>query len=225
MKRFVFKVLAIFIIPLLIVTGASPVGAYLPNEYFRSSNNIVFSGDDSGAGSSISGDFIYYSQSDEKWSSKPYTSLTTIGRGGCGPTSLAMIVATLIDSSVTPVEVADVGAKNDSVLEGEGTVHAKLLEPAAQKWGFTYTNLGGQALDAAIDVINRGGLVYMSGTGPAPFTDSGHVVVMRGVTSSGEIIIADPYGGDRDVSRGVENIYPRSTIEAYRTSTFGITKI
>lgn len=222
MKRFVKSLLSLLVIPVLLIFFATPAQAYLTNEYFDVSNGIYFSSPDA---LGTTGNFVYYSQGDPKWASLPYGPSTTINASGCGPTSLAMIVATLIDPSVTPKDTAALGAANGSVEPGVGTIHLKLLTPAAAKWGFTFVNLTGQSLDAAIAVTKAGGLVYMGGQGPAPFTGSGHIVVMRGVDSDGNIIIADPYGNDKHRVRGADDKYPRSVIEAYRGSTFGITKI
>ena len=162
------------------------------------------------------GNFVVYSQKDPKWASHPYGS-STITRSGCGPSSMAMIVATLADKSVTPVDTADLGAKNGSFIEGVGTAHVPLIKAAAEKWGLTYSDISGQSIDTAIDVVKAGGLVYMSGQGPAPFTESGHIVVMRGITDDGKIIIADPWRNGADV-------YDKNTITSYRASTFAITK-
>ena len=164
-----------------------------------------------------SGAFVVYSQKDERWASHPYGS-AKIGPSGCGPTSMAMIVATLSDKTVTPDQTADVGFANGSFLEGVGTKHLPLVKSASEKWGLKYVDIRSQSLDAAIDVVKAGGLVYMSGSGPAPFTKGGHVIVMRGVTEDGKIIIADPYRGGADV-------YDRSVIESNRgSSTYAITK-
>lgn len=220
MRRFL-KVIVLVLLSTLFVFGGSPVQALLANEYFYSSNNIETFGDDA---KSPAGNFVYYDQSDSKWATHAYGNWT-IGPSGCGPTSLAMIVATLVDPSVTPVEVADLGTKNNSIVDGVGTIHLRLLAPAASKWGFKYSDISGDSLDAAVAVTKAGGLVYLSGTGPAPFTGSGHIVVMRGETASGDIIIADPYGNDPFLKRGASDTYPRSVIEANRGSTFGVTKL
>ncbi|HJM04485.1 MAG TPA: phage tail tip lysozyme [Candidatus Saccharimonadaceae bacterium] len=162
------------------------------------------------------GDFVYYSQKDERWATYPYGDAGTIGPAGCGPTSMAMIVATLVNKNVTPKEVADAGAANGSSFSG-GTIHYPMMEAASQKWGIKYEDITGRSLDTAIEVIKEGGLVYMGGQGPAPFTSGGHVVVMRGVTSDGKIIIGDPY-------RNAADVYSYETIDSYRGSTFAITK-
>ena len=38
---------------------------------------------------------VYYNQTDARWGNKPYGKTSTIGRAGCGPTALAIAVASL----------------------------------------------------------------------------------------------------------------------------------
>lgn len=162
------------------------------------------------------GNFVFYEQDDPRWADHPYGAAGTIGPSGCGPTSMAMIVATLANKTVTPIDTATLGAANGSAYEG-GTIHLPLISASAEKWGLKYRDISNESLDVAIQTIKDGGLVYMGGDGPAPFTAGGHVVVMRGVTSDGKIIIGDPY-------RNAADVYNRSIIEANRGSTFAITK-
>ena len=227
MKNFK-KIIGLLLIPVLVLSSTTNAYAFLNNEFFYSSNNIETYGEDA-ENSFASGKFVYYSQADPEWIDAPYSSFTTIGVGGCGPTSVAMIVATLIDSKVKPTDVADLGAANNSVIEGVGTSHDALLSAASEKWGFTYTNITDQGLDFALAYVAGNattvkGLVYISGAGEAPFTGGGHIVVIRGVTSSGDIVVADPYGNDPDTERGESDIYPRSVIEKYYGSIYGIKK-
>lgn len=48
---------------------------------------------------------VSYLQIDPRWKNKPYAvkgESSTIGGSGCGPTSMAMVLATWADSRVTP---------------------------------------------------------------------------------------------------------------------------
>ena len=51
---------------------------------------------------------VYYSQKDSRWGRKPYTitgdTKKTIAASGCGPTSMAMILAEWIDPKITPAD-------------------------------------------------------------------------------------------------------------------------
>lgn len=161
------------------------------------------------------GDFVYYSQKDPQWGDIGYGTIGPIKYVGCGPSSLAMIVATFANKTVTPPIMAKLGADNGSAIPGVGTAHFPLLEAMKGEYGLEYVNLTGQPFDEAIRAIERGSLVYMGGQGPAPFTGWGHVVVMRGITADGQIVIGDPYRGSSDV-------YSVETIKTYRGSTFEV---
>lgn len=44
----------------------------------------------------------YYNQADSRWKDKPYGRTGTIGRSGCRPTSLSIVVSSLTDKKVDP---------------------------------------------------------------------------------------------------------------------------
>lgn len=87
----------------------------------------------SGAGQTIDGDKVLndcvkYLQWDSKWKNVKYsthTSAQTIGNSGCGTTSMAMIMATWIDKSITPVEMSKMAVDNGYRTYNSGTA-----------WGF-----------------------------------------------------------------------------------------
>lgn len=54
---------------------------------------------------------FYYKQNDPRWKNLPYGVGNTIGEAGCGPTALAIAVASLTDKKVTPPEMADWAVK------------------------------------------------------------------------------------------------------------------
>lgn len=193
-------------------------GKYAADIYKQYGNGGATTGLAGGCSNTGAGDFVYYSQEDKQWNTAPYGS-GTVGKDGCGPTSLAMIVATLYDQTVTPDTMAKLGAANGS-YGPDGTIHEPLLQAAKQKYGITYTDLTGKSMNDLVAYVKSGGLIYMAGQGPAPFTSSGHIVVMRGVDDSGNIIIADPY----NPPRGQSDVYSPSTIQAYKGHTYGITK-
>lgn len=73
-------------------------------------------------------DCVFYLQWDSKWKNVKYsthTSKQTIGNSGCGPTSAAMVVATFIDKSITPVQTCKQAVDNGYRTYDNGT-----------KWGF-----------------------------------------------------------------------------------------
>jgi Peptidase_C39 like family len=218
MIKTVFNRYILFVITAVVIVSFTSVSSvFAVDRRFNESNGIYFSEKGATRQGVAAGSFVYYSQTNPLWKNEKYGT-STIELSGCGPTSLAMIVATLVDKNVTPKQVADFGTANGSFIPGTGTSHYKLLEPASKKWGFKYEDISSSSIDLAIDVVKNGGLVYMGGAGPAPFTAGGHIIVLRGITDDGKLIIGDPWRGEADV-------YEKSTIEAYRGSTFGIYKL
>lgn len=68
---------------------------------------------------------VYFSQVDSRWSNKMYSKKNdksqTIGTSGCGPTSMAMILSTLLGREITPVELCDFALKNGYRTLDSGT--------------------------------------------------------------------------------------------------------
>ena len=70
----------------------------------------------------------HYLQWDSRWKNVRYSTHTnkqTIGNSGCGPTSMAMIMATFIDKDITPVEMCKLAEENGYRTYDTGTA-----------WGF-----------------------------------------------------------------------------------------
>ena len=55
---------------------------------------------------------VYYNQTDSRWGNKMYGKSGTIGEAGCGPTALAIAVASLTSNQVTPYDVAQWSVEN-----------------------------------------------------------------------------------------------------------------
>lgn len=75
-------------------------------------------------GGKVLNNCVKYLQWDSKWKNVKYsthTSAQTIGNSGCGPTSMAMILATWEDSKITPVQTCEEAFKNGYRTENNGT--------------------------------------------------------------------------------------------------------
>ena len=162
------------------------------------------------------GSVVYYSQVDPKWANKPFAG-GTIGPGGCGPTSMAIILATLVDKNITPVEVvANSGIQTSAMTSS----HANLIDGVNAAWNLNISKTA-LSMDEAIDFVKSGkGYVWMGGQGSAPFTQGGHMVAMVGVKDNGDITIADPYSPPHEQIKD----YPRAQIEADSASRYGVPK-
>lgn len=95
--------------------------------------NTSSSSTGAGAGQTVSGskvmnNCVHYLQWDSKWKNIKYSTHTsgqTIGNSGCGPSSMAQIMATFIDKSITPVEMCALAVKGGYRTYNSGTA-----------WGF-----------------------------------------------------------------------------------------
>ena len=131
-------------------------------------------------------DVVYYNQTDSRWGGELYGT-KTIAATGCGPTALAMAIATFIDSSITPLDVAKWG--KSYYVQDKGSDHA-LIPEAGEHFGLTVTGLGANA-QKVVDALGRGNLVIAI-MAKGHFTGSGHFILLRGMTADGNILVADP---------------------------------
>jgi hypothetical protein len=173
--------------------------------------------------------FTYFSQYDPAWADKRYGT-STIQQSGCGPTSMAMIISSLSNRTVTPEAVATFGAKY--YIEGAGSDHA-LFAAAATNWGLKSAQLG-VIESQAKDVLSKGGLIVATGKGPYPYTTAGHVIVIRGIASDGTYLVGNPLPLSADQGKTsadtVKNTswfskgYTWSELSASTSSMYSVTK-
>ena len=70
---------------------------------------------------------VLYYQTDRRWADVDYSAKgesTTIGRSGCGPTCMAMVIATWADKNVTPVEACAWALKHGYKAVNQGTYYS-----------------------------------------------------------------------------------------------------
>lgn len=137
---------------------------------------------------------VYYDQNE--WIGN--YGIGTIKECGCGPTSLAMIIATLTgDKSVNPQTMSDfyyanngqIGKGKDGKLNCGSNWNWSAVEG---KYSVKVTDIGTD-LSKAQETLASGKLVLFSWEG-APFTSGGHIMVMRKYTPDGNIYIASSGG-------------------------------
>ena len=175
----------------------------------------------SGCGGAGVANFVFYDQCDPKWANSHYDSSPsgkgTICANGCGATSVAMIVATLADKSVTPVESANYSMSIGGYTSGSGTSWSYFAK-GPEHWGLKTTQLGTD-MSKAISVLQGGGLVIAGGNGADPFTTGGHVIVLKGIASNGDILVGDPD------TQHKETQYPATVIQSSGVRNMvGVTK-
>lgn len=157
----------------------------------------------------------YYSQHDPLWANKVYAG-DTFTAAGCGPTSMAMILATLIDKNIKPTDVGAVAG----VQNGQ-TDHGNLINGVNQAYGLAI-NTQALTMDEAIEFIKSGkGMVWAGGTGLAPYTQNGHMIAIVGIKDDGaQLTVADPHNPPHEQIKD----YSREHMEAYTKSMYGVPK-
>lgn len=165
--------------------------------------------------------WAYYQQSDPKWSGTVGNS--TVSRGGCGPTSHAMMLTSIFGKEIDPLTMTKWGHSNGTWT---GAMQWSMPQKVASTFGLNMTTVaqkdGGISssdLAAIKEQIKAGRPVILSGRGAgasgsnatydSPFTPGGHIVLAVGVDGQNRLIINDPRGAKRSkayTDDGVLNI-------------------
>lgn len=144
---------------------------------------------------------VSYLQTDSRWANVDYSAAgesTTIGRSGCGPTCMAMVIATWKDKSVTPVDTCAWALKHGYKAKGQGTYYS-YFEPQGKAYDLKVermntVNLYGNSTSAvhqsAVKAIQAGNLVIAC-MGPGNWTSSGHFILLY-ETDGTMVSINDP---------------------------------
>ena len=137
----------------------------------------------------------YYNQLDERWANEKYGKTDTIGVAGCGPTALAIAISNLTGDETDPVEVAEWSYENGYVCEGSGS-YISLIPNAAEHFGLSVEKLGKSNAEELVEHLEDGKMIIAI-MGAGHFTNTGHFIVLRGVTDDGKILVADPVSYNR----------------------------
>ncbi len=137
----------------------------------------------------------YYNQLDERWANEKYGKTDTIGVAGCGPTALAIAISNLTGDETDPVEVAEWSYDNGYVCEGSGS-YISLIPNAAEHFGLSVEKLGKSNAEELKQHLEDGKMIIAI-MGAGHFTNTGHFIVLRGVTDDGKILVADPVSYNR----------------------------
>lgn len=140
---------------------------------------------------------VYYHQSDARWGSLKYGS-DKISTHGCGPTAMAMVVSSMTDTVVAPQEMAKWAVNNGYWARRSGSYHSIVIGTATA-FGLQAESFSSRSTDDLREELMSGNL-FVALMGPGHFTQSGHFIILRGVTLSGEILIADPGSPERSLT-------------------------
>lgn len=131
----------------------------------------------------------YYNQADKRWGISSYGT-STIVSGGCGPTSLAMVVAGLTKNDlITPKTIADWSVANGHRAEGQGS-YWSLMTAGGSNYGLNVEAVSRNNPEKIRTALKNGYPVIVS-MGSGHFTRGGHFIVLYGVANDGKIIVYD----------------------------------
>ena len=144
---------------------------------------------------------VSYLQTDPRWGSLDYSAKgekTTIRASGCGPTAMAMVLATWADPKITPKTECAWALAHGYKAPHQGTYYG-YFAPAAERFGLTCKMLNGVTLYGKPDspyhaqakaAVDRGDLVIAC-MGRGLWTSSGHFVLVWKIQGN-VIYINDP---------------------------------
>lgn len=144
---------------------------------------------------------VSYFQTDARWKNISYSARgesTTIGRAGCGPTAMAMVLATWVDKSITPRTEAAWALDHGYKYPHQGTAYT-YFAAAAKRYGLTckqitpayiYGNANSPYHAQVKAALDNGDLVIAC-MGKGLWTSSGHYVLVYGI-SGNVVYINDP---------------------------------
>lgn len=168
------------------IMGEYGMYQFVDPETYVSCEGVVFTG---GAT-----EVVYFNQLDPRWADAPYGT-DDIGGYGCGPTAMAIVVSSLTTQTVDPIYMASWSAQNGYCVSGKGSMHA-LIGAAASAFGLSCSGCTRAEPQRIVDALSRGDLVVAL-MAKGHFTNSGHFIVLRGITEDGKILVADPASTSR----------------------------
>lgn len=130
----------------------------------------------------------------------------TISTSGCGPTCIAMITTYLTGSVESPIEVCN-WCEADYYIPGAGTAWS-VFPGAAEHYGYECFDMGLNYADVLAEIAS--GKPVVVSVGPGTFTSEGHYMVIRGMTSNGELILNDPNANN--LNKYGTNKFPAVTV-------------
>jgi len=138
--------------------------------------------------------FAYYKQSDPTWNESLING-HSISKGGCGPTTLAMIATQLSGKVITPVTMAKAAEKAG---HWKGYALWSLFDWFGEKFGLNTKVIPSNDLKTAKEELSKGNVIAVSGKtvkkgDHTPYT-SGHIVPFIGLDSNNKIIVNDSRG-------------------------------
>lgn len=144
---------------------------------------------------------VSYLQTDPRWAGLDYSApgeRTTIGASGCGPTAMAMVLATWADRTATPATECAWALRHGYKAPHQGTYYGYFVPAGARyglhvrqlNWSSLYGNADSAFHDQVRQAAGRGNLVIAC-MGKGLWTSSGHFVLVWKVEGN-TVWINDP---------------------------------
>ena len=134
---------------------------------------------------------VEYEQTDSRWRNIMYSSIgnraDTIGNSGCGPTCAAMVVATLKDKKITPIQAAKWSVDHGYLSPHDGT-YWSYFTAYLTTYGIRCEQTG--SADKAIAALKKNKMVITS-MGKGLWTTGGHFILAYGIVNN-KVKIHDP---------------------------------
>lgn len=141
-------------------------------------------------------DIVYFCQSDEQWADQLYGA-DPIGPFGCGPTTMAMAVASMTDTDTDPARMAAWAAAHGHWARRSGS-YDSIVTGTARAYGLDAESLTSRTVDEVRSAL-WSGKVLVAHVGPGHFTNGGHFILIRGITLTGDVLVADPNSLERSL--------------------------
>lgn len=144
----------------------------------------------------FNGRIYYYDQTD--YADYPYGSYGTIKSHGCGPSSLAIAISSLLNEDHNPVEITNWACDNGYCTSGGS--YWSLIVDAPKKYGLSSQQVGTgkQDLQKVVDALSTGDSIVVAIMGPGNFTNGGHFITLTGINENQEVMVYDPNNGDEN---------------------------
>ena len=142
-------------------------------------------------------DIPYFCQSAEAWKDQPYGT-DTIGPYGCGPTVMAMAVASMTETDTDPEAMAAWAVEHGYWARRSGSYHS-IVMGTARAFGMEAEAFPSRDVDDLRAALWDGKMLVAL-VGPGHFTNGGHFIVLHGATLDGSVLVADPANRDRSLT-------------------------
>ena len=158
---------------------------------------------------------VDYKQYDSRWRKKPYTvaksSKQTIGSSGCGPTSMADIMACWIDKAITPVEMCQYALQHGFRTKNSGTAWG-FFKSIANAYGYGFKGFVQTRSMATLKQALAAGAFAVASMGPGYWTSGGHFICIYNMD--------DTYVYAKDPASSVRKRQKISAFESQRKQFF-----